>query len=119
MLGVAAGVTKGRLKPAEIAPKIADLAGKSCRRSEACARLQTPLKVRPASTPKKRRPREEGVKSLRQVSYRQETYRAVQPLYKINALSPSQKSCCAPSRAWFRVGRVNSISGCDANDTHA
>ena len=41
---------------------------------------------------KKRRPREAGVKSLRQVSYRQETYRAVEPLYEINVLSPSQKS---------------------------
>ena len=41
---------------------------------------------------KKRRPHKEGVKSLRQVSYRQETYRAVEPLYKIKGLPPSQKS---------------------------
>ena len=40
----------------------------------------------------KRRPHEEGVKSLRQVSYRQETYRAVGLLYEMNPQPPSQKS---------------------------
>ena len=68
---------------------------------------------------KKRRPREEGVKSLRQVSYRQETYRAVEPLYKIKGLSPSQKSCCGARRAWFRVPMVNRSRGCDGYDTLA
>jgi hypothetical protein len=43
-----------------------------------------------ARATKKRRPHKEGVKSLRQVSYRQETYRAVQTLYEIKDLTASQ-----------------------------
>ena len=44
-----------------------------------------------AARRKKRRPHEAGVKSLRQVSYRQETYRAVKPLYEINAPTAKPK----------------------------
>jgi len=37
-------------------------------------------RARLTATPQKKRPHEAGVKLLRQVSYRQETYRAVTPL---------------------------------------
>ncbi|MCC6006894.1 MAG: hypothetical protein JJU40_04380, partial [Rhodobacteraceae bacterium] len=39
---------------------------------------------------KKRRPHKAGVKSLRQVSYRQETYRAVTTLYACMPSGPRQ-----------------------------
>ena len=62
-------------------------------------------------TPEKKTPSEEGVKSLRQVSYRQETYRAVEPLYKIKDLPPSQKSTCDPGEAWTKVMPVTFVYG--------
>jgi hypothetical protein len=40
---------------------------------------------------KKKRPHEADVKLLRQVSYRQETYRAVSSLYAIRRRNPSLK----------------------------
>ncbi|MGB7268188.1 MAG: hypothetical protein WBC90_01560 [Albidovulum sp.] len=43
----------------------------------------------PGAKGQKKRPHEAGVKLLRQVSYRQETYRAVTPLYAVTCRGPS------------------------------
>ena len=52
--------------------------------------FSTPIQNRShLSFAKKKRQREAGVKLLRQVSYRQETYRAVNPLYAIIRRAPS------------------------------
>src|SRR5690606_12706313 len=83
---------------------------------------QQPGGERPAhgmADKRKRRPREEGVKSLRQASYRQETYRAVRTLYKTGLGSPSPKSGRRRSPGWSRVPLVNRTRICDNNDTPA